>query len=55
MHGGKNCTEQGLGAAEEVSPCNEDPCPGKKTLRIYLFLDSFKGFDVTRQIYVCRI
>ena len=26
-YGGQNCTEQGLGAAEEILPCNEDPCP----------------------------
>ena len=27
QHGGKNCEDQGLGAAEETSPCNEYPCP----------------------------
>ena len=28
-NGGNNCTEQGLGAAEEISSCNEHPCPSK--------------------------
>ncbi|XP_031556840.1 uncharacterized protein LOC116293538 isoform X2 [Actinia tenebrosa] len=27
LHGGKNCTEQDLGAAEEVSRCFDRPCP----------------------------
>ena len=36
-YGGLNCTEQGFGAAEETSSCNEHPCPGRKTLITYFF------------------
>ena len=28
-NGGKNCVDQGLGAAEESVACNADPCPSK--------------------------
>ena len=44
-----NCTEQGLGAAEEISPCNEHPCPGKERLIMYFLLDSFKGVIIMTQ------
>ena len=26
-HGGKNCEDQGLGEVQEISSCNNDPCP----------------------------
>ena len=29
-HGGQNCVGQGLGPAEEIISCNEQPCPSKK-------------------------
>ena len=42
-HGGLNCTEQGLGAAEETLPCNEHLCPGKKVMNMRFCIEKWSS------------
>ena len=42
-NGGLKCTEQGLGAAQEILSCNENPCPSRETLRIYFLSELFSN------------